>query len=400
MTWGSGGITSYGGTINMQNGVINTLTVSGPFTTSSTTTLNLDVGSSLTADRINAGALNFSGSSPAINIAALAYPSIGTYTLIHGTSLSGSVQQGTMPQVPGLNLSLNPTATDIQLIVSPANVNDPPVAYWRNGAATGLWNNAANWVDAATGGNTLANIPGYGTQVHFANSAATALTTNTLGSDMNIQSLAFDSGTGPVTIGGTNKLSITNGITVNNNNNNSITTTSLGVAFLQTWNNAGSGLLTVSSNLVDDNGQAPAQQLTINSSGTGAIKLSGTNTFTGGNFASCRYVAIRQCRRAIGPTVPIVNGGTLDLNGLSPTLTGLSGSGGVVSSGVAGAVILTLNDATTHTFTGAIQNGVGTVGITKQGAGTSILAGSNTFRRREHDLCRHASIGRRHDRRD
>jgi fibronectin-binding autotransporter adhesin len=379
MTWGAGGITSYGGTINMQNGVINTLSVSGPFTTNSTTSLNFDIGPSLTADRINAGALNFTGSSPTINIVGLAFPATGTYTLIHGTSFSGNVAQGSVPSIPGLTLTLSTTSTDVQLTVSPANANDPPVAYWRNGAGTGLWNNAANWVDAGTGGNTLANIPGYGTQVHFANSAATGLTTNTLGSDMNIQSLSFDATTGPVTIGGTNKLSITNGITVNNNNANSITTSLIGIAYTQTWNNAGSGTLTVSSSLIDDNGP---QQLTINNTGSGSIVLSGDNSaFTGGVVVAGGTLQVRNPNGlgANGTPVPTVNGGVLDLHGTSLTLAGLQGSGGIVNTGIAGTTTLTVNETGTHTYYGSLQNGAGALALVKQGAGTMILAGNSTF---------------------
>ena len=71
--------------------------------------------------------------------------------------------------------------------------------------------------------------------------------------------------------------------------------------------------------------------------------------------------------------------GTLDLNGNSITINGLSGSG-TVTSGVAGSVTLTVgaNDQTS-TFWGVVQNGSGTVGLTKIGSGTLTLATNQTY---------------------
>jgi autotransporter-associated beta strand protein len=76
--------------------------------------------------------------------------------------------------------------------------------------------------------------------------------------------------------------------------------------------------------------------------------------------------------------------GTLDLNGKNVTINGLLGSSsgnvGKVTSGVAGAITFTVGDNNASgTFYGVIQNGSGTVGLTKIGLGTQTLAGTNTY---------------------
>jgi autotransporter-associated beta strand protein len=80
--------------------------------------------------------------------------------------------------------------------------------------------------------------------------------------------------------------------------------------------------------------------------------------------------------------VQIAAGATLDLNGANSPSGGLGnvgGSGGIVTSSTAGNAVLTLSPVGSTSFSGVIQNGAGTVGITKSGAGTQILSGANTY---------------------
>lgn len=70
--------------------------------------------------------------------------------------------------------------------------------------------------------------------------------------------------------------------------------------------------------------------------------------------------------------------GTLDLAGFAITINGLSGSGRVDNS--AGNATLTVGDNDqTSTFSGTIQNSHGTLSLTKTGAGTLTLGGTNTY---------------------
>ena len=71
--------------------------------------------------------------------------------------------------------------------------------------------------------------------------------------------------------------------------------------------------------------------------------------------------------------------GTLDLAGFSPTLNGLNG-GGTVTSSVSGSVNLTLGDGdASSAFAGVLQDGSGTLALTKIGNGTLTLSGTNTY---------------------
>ena len=75
---------------------------------------------------------------------------------------------------------------------------------------------------------------------------------------------------------------------------------------------------------------------------------------------------------------------TLDLNGVSQQVAGLSDNAGytnglVTNSAVGGPAILTLSPTGSTTFSGAIQDGAGTISLVVSGSGTQVLAGSNTY---------------------
>ena len=77
--------------------------------------------------------------------------------------------------------------------------------------------------------------------------------------------------------------------------------------------------------------------------------------------------------------VTINSSAVLDLGGFSETIDALAGSGTVTNSGL-GSVTLTVgaNDGSA-TFSGVIENGNGTVGLTKIDTGTLTLTGANTY---------------------
>ncbi|MGO8897425.1 MAG: autotransporter-associated beta strand repeat-containing protein, partial [Isosphaeraceae bacterium] len=112
--------------------------------------------------------------------------------------------------------------------------------------------------------------------------------------------------------------------------------------------------------------------------GTGYEALSNTNTYSGPTTLSAGTLDV-EISNAIPITSDVTDNATLDLQGNSDTIGSLSGSG-TVTSGVAGAVTLTVG-ATNHSgiFSGVIQNGGGTVALTKVGTGTETLSGANTY---------------------
>ena len=153
----------------------------------------------------------------------------------------------------------------------------------------------------------------------------------------------------------------------------------------QTGTNTFSDAITLGANLTftQDAGQlnlggviSGSQDLT--KGGPGTLVLGGANTYTGTTTISAGTLQ-EGASNAIPSTSDVTDNGTLDLGGYSPTIGALSGSGTVTSS-VAGSVTLTVG-ATNHsgTFSGVIQNGGGTVALTKTDTGTETLSGTNTY---------------------
>jgi len=116
--------------------------------------------------------------------------------------------------------------------------------------------------------------------------------------------------------------------------------------------------------------------------GTGTLVLSGSNTYSGSTVVNSGGTL----RAGSNGALPSGSGksdvtldGTLDLNGYSPSVNGLTGSG-TVTAGVAGTATLSVgNNNQSSTFSGVIQDGSGTVSLTKVGTGTLYLTGTNTF---------------------
>src|SRR5262249_24322141 len=74
----------------------------------------------------------------------------------------------------------------------------------------------------------------------------------------------------------------------------------------------------------------------------------------------------------------VTDNGTLQLNNVSQTINGLSGSG-VVQNIIGGNTLTVGAGNATSAFSGVIQNGSGTMNLTKNGTGELTLSGANTF---------------------
>ncbi len=133
--------------------------------------------------------------------------------------------------------------------------------------------------------------------------------------------------------------------------------------------------------LTGPNGIAGSASLTL--AGGGLLIVSNTNSYSGVTNISDGTLQLGNVN-----AVPLGSGasavqlgslGVLDLAGLSPTFNGLNGVGTVTSS-VSGAINLTLGDGDTSSgFGGVLQNGSGTLALTKIGNGTLILSTANTY---------------------
>jgi len=130
--------------------------------------------------------------------------------------------------------------------------------------------------------------------------------------------------------------------------------------------------------------------------GAGTFTLSGANTYTGATTVAAGTLRLGSANERISNSSALIVaiGATFDLNGRSETVASLAGAGTITSSS-AGAVTLTNGGTTTTAFSGIIQNGSGTVALTKSGASTStnnvgIFAdtapGNLTLQLRENDV--------------
>jgi fibronectin-binding autotransporter adhesin len=140
---------------------------------------------------------------------------------------------------------------------------------------------------------------------------------------------------------------------------------------------------------------ANAADLGLTLTGGGSLTLSGANTYVGMTtvIGNSTLKAGASTNSAIPGSVTLGNAsgtGTLDLNGFSPTITGLFvGSGATANSQLVGNSsaatnsTLTINTAASQSFGGIIQNVLGagtkTTGLTLSGGGTLTLTNANTY---------------------
>ncbi len=201
-------------------------------------------------------------------------------------------------------------------------------------------------------------------------------------------------GTNPIILGdvatkgilsytGTSDLTYTRGFTVNAGGGE-INTTAAG----KTLTLQGTDITTAGTFTVSGDGNALVQSVITGSGGltkanTGSMILSSVNTYTGDTTISTGTLQVTNAAAipsGTGKGNVAVNGTSiLDVNNLSLTLNGLSGSG-VVTNTAGSPVSLTVggNDATAN-FTGIIQDGSGVTSLVKTGTGIQTLGGANTY---------------------
>jgi autotransporter-associated beta strand protein len=115
--------------------------------------------------------------------------------------------------------------------------------------------------------------------------------------------------------------------------------------------------------------------------GTGELTLSGSDHYSGGTVIDAGTLQEGNTY-ALGsiPANITVNGGTLDLDGFSPSLGTLTGSAGaLITDSASGPSTLTLNNTANTTYGGEINDGAGPVSLTKGGTWTLMLTGSSGY---------------------
>jgi hypothetical protein len=119
--------------------------------------------------------------------------------------------------------------------------------------------------------------------------------------------------------------------------------------------------------------------LIINSGGTVQIAGSTSGGGTGSNVRPADAPANYSDQIFNLTDVVIRTGGVLDLNDHSEVIDALTGTGTITNSGTGTSRLYTNNGNTSSSFAGVIQNGNGTVELTKQGTGPFTLTGANTY---------------------
>ncbi|MGB8355590.1 MAG: autotransporter-associated beta strand repeat-containing protein, partial [Chthoniobacteraceae bacterium] len=282
---------------NNNFGTAGILTLSNGLTIGDGTNLDYDLGP--TSDLINVTGNLSLGSNIVLNYQSLGGSLVGNtaYDLINFTgTLSGSgalaswTANGTAP-AGTTSTTFAVSGTMITVTFNMA-ATTPAVAYWQGvlgASGTGAWNTvtsgSTNFTTDAAGTINTQVIPGAVTNVKFtANSGSNVNTT--LGQDFTINSLEFTgSASSPVTIGGTNTLTINatgtngntpgNGITVDAGSAAHLISSNVALGSSQVWTINGN-TLTVSGNISDG-----GNGFGLTKSGTGVLDISGSASYSG-----------------------------------------------------------------------------------------------------------------------
>jgi filamentous hemagglutinin family protein len=120
----------------------------------------------------------------------------------------------------------------------------------------------------------------------------------------------------------------------------------------------------------------------LNTSGAATTTLTAANTgFTGSATIDSGSTLKLGHANALGTSSAVMVNGTLDLNSYSPTTSSIAGTTGTITNSATGtsATLSTGGDNNSTSFGGVIQNGTGSVALTKTGSGTLTLSGANTY---------------------
>jgi fibronectin-binding autotransporter adhesin len=389
-----------GTTFTLANGTANPVSSTAALTLGSSTgptTLGFDIGANGAAsDSINTTAAATTTGTVNISVQAIAgFGSSSSYDLISAPSGLGGATYVLTSAPGGYSCSLTTSGTLVTLNVTPATSGD---RFWRGdvGTSWGAFNGLnSNWyTDAAGSTNAQAN-PAAGETVTFSTINATntaGVINTTLDNDFTVNDLIFGNnpnGVTSVTIaGGTTPagnpgvLSISptlsnEGIVVGANAGNVTISSPVLLGADQTWTVDGTGAngstLNVSGPLSGSGD--------LDVSGLVTLSAPGNSTFNGDTTVPSGAVLRGGATNSfsVNSALTVSGTGLVQLNGFSNTVAAFYGDGTVQNNHASTGATLTVGDAANTSFTGVLQNGAGgTLGLTKNGAGSLTLSGANT----------------------
>ncbi len=307
-----------------------------------------DSGSQASSLVLNGGALQYTGG--AANIDRLF--SVGTSGGALDASGSGAL---TLNNTGAMGFNGQSGARTLTLTGSSVGNNTLAAQIGDNGGATTVAKTGAGtWVLSGSNNYSGATIVTGGT---LKDGAANALPTGTA---LTVSNATFDLNGNAQTVGGLADGSVATGVVTNS-----------GAAATFTVNdstaNSFSGKITGA--------------LALTKSGAGVLTLSGANTYSGDTTISAGTLKLGAANSIPGGASAgnVIDNGTLDVGGFSPSINGLSGSGVVDDSGAGTPTLTVGNNNATSVFSGVIQNSSGTLALTKTGTGVLTLSGTNTY---------------------
>lgn len=304
------------------------------------------------------------GTNTLIRGTSISISGVDTEILLTGSTLGGAVLTlGSSTTIGRSSYTFNTNATNFFLSVTgvPADV------LW-TGNSNNIWNTVAtNWVIATNGVNLGTNTTFFANDnVYFGSNATTTniSVTNTVSAgNMFVTNtngtVRFGGGSGTISVlnltkNGAGDLIISNTLDVRTDGTNT------GV-----FSNTGSGNVTLDGAWTNG---------TLVQSGAGTLTLSVSNSYAGGSTISNGTV-VAGAGGALGSGSVTVSGGTVDVGSTSQNVGQVTLNTGTIS----GSGTIT----STNTFlvrTGSVTaNLAGSVGLTKETAGTVTLSGSNSY---------------------
>jgi autotransporter-associated beta strand protein len=246
----------------------------------------------------------------------------------------------------------------------------PPPAW--TGFTDTNWSTPGNWSSVQT--------PISGQPVTFNDSSAANLNT-VLDTNFNVSSVIVTAPTGPVSIGGTNTLTLGSGFDLSAASQNLTITAPVTMNGNQSWNVAAGRTLSVNGGMSDN---SSSNALTI--SGGGTVVLGGTATYSGGTVINSNCTLQVSAANVLPNATNVASNsgdvslnGILNLNGTAQAINGFSGSGLVDNTAVGVAALTVGVNNIGGTFSGTIQDTGGNLTLVKNGSGSLTISGTNAY---------------------